>query len=185
MNDRELYHYGIKGQRWGLRRYQNFDGSYTQAGLDRYNKSSEKYERLKTTYKETKKSDASRYEKSLAKAKMKEAKRQADKDYKHLKLDKMADKGKVRYKNGERITEKSKVTKLLSNAGYGLVSMAAFNAKYKVVDTSKISKKLGVNAEAAVAVAGVALKGASIVKGLIDEIPNNELRAYYSHTSNY
>ena len=31
----ELYHYGIKGQKWGVRRYQNEDGSYTSEGLDR------------------------------------------------------------------------------------------------------------------------------------------------------
>ena len=28
----ELYHYGIKGQHWGIRRYQNEDGSYTAEG---------------------------------------------------------------------------------------------------------------------------------------------------------
>lgn len=32
----ELYHHGIKGQKWGIRRYQNPDGSYTSAGLKRY-----------------------------------------------------------------------------------------------------------------------------------------------------
>jgi hypothetical protein len=31
----ELYHHGIKGQRWGVRRYQNADGSYTSAGKAR------------------------------------------------------------------------------------------------------------------------------------------------------
>lgn len=31
----ELYHYGIKGQKWGVRRYQNEDGSYTREGLKR------------------------------------------------------------------------------------------------------------------------------------------------------
>lgn len=31
-----LYHHGIKGQRWGVRRYQNKDGSYTSAGKKRY-----------------------------------------------------------------------------------------------------------------------------------------------------
>lgn len=32
----ELYHYGIKGQKWGRRRYQNEDGSLTPAGKERY-----------------------------------------------------------------------------------------------------------------------------------------------------
>ena len=31
----ELYHHGIKGQRWGIRRFQNEDGSYTAAGKKR------------------------------------------------------------------------------------------------------------------------------------------------------
>lgn len=34
----ELYHHGIKGQRWGVRRYQNPDGSLTAAGQKRYSK---------------------------------------------------------------------------------------------------------------------------------------------------
>ena len=32
----ELYHAGIKGMRWGVRRYQNPDGSLTPAGRKRY-----------------------------------------------------------------------------------------------------------------------------------------------------
>ena len=33
---RELYHSGIKGQKWGIRRYQNPDGTLTEAGKERY-----------------------------------------------------------------------------------------------------------------------------------------------------
>lgn len=31
-----LAHYGVKGQKWGIRRYQNEDGSLTSAGKERY-----------------------------------------------------------------------------------------------------------------------------------------------------
>ena len=36
----ELYHHGTKGQKWGVRRYQNPDGSLTDEGRRRYGKSS-------------------------------------------------------------------------------------------------------------------------------------------------
>lgn len=34
----ELYHHGIKGQKWGVRRYQTKDGSLTDAGKKRYSR---------------------------------------------------------------------------------------------------------------------------------------------------
>lgn len=34
--ENELYHHGIKGQKWGVRRYQNTDGSLTPEGRKRY-----------------------------------------------------------------------------------------------------------------------------------------------------
>lgn len=42
MPDGELYHYGIKNMKWGVRRYQNKDGSLTPAGIKRYNKEVQK-----------------------------------------------------------------------------------------------------------------------------------------------
>lgn len=34
--DMELTHHGIQGQKWGVRRFQNKDGSFTEAGRERY-----------------------------------------------------------------------------------------------------------------------------------------------------
>lgn len=36
MDNLELYHHGVKGQKWGVRRYQYADGSLTPAGKKRY-----------------------------------------------------------------------------------------------------------------------------------------------------
>ena len=38
----ELYHHGIKGQKWGVRRYQNKDGTLTAAGKKREQKMNDK-----------------------------------------------------------------------------------------------------------------------------------------------
>lgn len=37
----ELNHHGILGQKWGVRRYQNEDGTLTAAGKARYGKMSD------------------------------------------------------------------------------------------------------------------------------------------------
>lgn len=36
MNQNELYHHGVLGQKWGVRRYQNKDGSLTPRGKKKY-----------------------------------------------------------------------------------------------------------------------------------------------------
>lgn len=48
INDGELYHWGIKGMKWGVRRYQNPDGSLTPAGRKRLEKADYKWAKKKT-----------------------------------------------------------------------------------------------------------------------------------------
>lgn len=42
----ELYHHGILGQKWGVRRYQNKDGTLTDTGKRHLARSSKKFDKL-------------------------------------------------------------------------------------------------------------------------------------------
>ena len=58
----ELYHHGIKGQKWGVRRYQNKDGSLTKLGQKRMQVFSDAADKAKKNYKYAK-ADAERFTK--------------------------------------------------------------------------------------------------------------------------
>lgn len=54
-----LAHHGIKGQKWGIRRYQNEDGSYTEEGKRRYGMYDYSKERRNKLYTDTNRMRAS------------------------------------------------------------------------------------------------------------------------------
>ena len=72
VNTNELYHHGIKGQKWGIRRFQNPDGTLTQAGRKRYMNYDGSYKKKK------KKSKAKQYEKQLNKLEKEQSIRNTD-----------------------------------------------------------------------------------------------------------
>ena len=63
MNNNELYHFGVKGMKWGVRRYRNKDGSLTPKGVKHYgNMSDDKLQ--KSLYKQVKKERANQSNRS-------------------------------------------------------------------------------------------------------------------------
>ena len=173
----ELYHYGVKGMKWGVRRYQNYDGSYTKAGMKRFNKSLETYEKADARYKAAKKSGTSKTEITNSRLARQQAKRKLNKDYKHLSQDKLADKGKEQYSKGKRITTSSKITSVLAEVGGISAAAAAYNHKTGALGQGTVTQIL----------AGVAAATTSVaaVKRGYDYVQARKLRAYYTHTSNY
>lgn len=174
----ELYHYGVKGMKWGVKRYRNFAGSYTQAGVKRFDKSLSKFEKANDRYKTAKKSGSSKIEITNARLAKKQAKQRLNKDYKHLKQDKLGDQGKDLYSRGVTITGNDKVTRALGSIGGLSLTLAFANHNYGTLGGSPTVTK-------ALAGVGGAYMTTATIKQTIDYSRNKKLRAYYSHTSNY
>lgn len=78
--DNELYHYGVPKMRWGIRRYQNKDGSLTDAGKRRYG-SKENFESIQRAAYSVKKA------KIESKAKIKRSKIESRSELKRAKIE--------------------------------------------------------------------------------------------------
>ena len=177
-----LAHHGVKGMRWGVRRYQNYDGSYTQAGLKRYKNSLYEYNRQVDRVNNLKKSGANKSSITNAEVSLTKAKRRMNKDYKHLKQDKLGDKGKKLYAKGYTINGKKRVLRYMTKIG-GLTLSAAAAAKTDPNDNT-IFKTIN-KYNKAIVTAGAALTTAGVAGQAVTYNKDRKLRAYYKHTSNY
>lgn len=194
-----LVHHGIKGMHWGIRRYQNYDGRYTQAGLARYRESINERDKAKAKYKAMKNNGGyTKHELKKQKAKIKLADKQADRRYDLLKKDKLADKGRIRYEEGERILERNAHTKTIKklawsstfvgtlmikepqkvNTGLQLVSKVLTGGR-KSIGFANLEdiQKVG----AGLSTAGMIGNAVVIGKQAVDNRKNKQISSYYSH----
>ena len=166
----ELYHYGVKGMRWGVRRYENYPGSYTQKGVKSFKEQSDKYDSARNSYLETKRSykagSATKLSLNESKQSMRTEKRKMKDAYKHLKQDKLGDQGKELYAKGKRIT--------FNNNMYNLMATGGAAVSYMLYKSGKEDLSYKTAAATGAVTAGMYIA---------NEYQNRRLRAYYGHSA--
>lgn len=144
MTDDELYHYGVKGMKWGVRRYQNEDGSLTSLGKKRDKMLSDrKIAKKYSTTSNIVNAEYSRREFEDTKTRLKlenqkkKSKRQQDLEKKYLKQGFTKDEAEIKAYNRAKTETILKVA-----GGIALVSAAAYVA-YKHYDkvTDRVFEK--------------------------------------------
>lgn len=113
----ELYHYGVPGQKWGQRRFQNPDGSLTAEGVRRYGRMARRYDRLAKMYERQGNFYRKHGNRSLGNASIAAVKRSKERA--------------ENWRKGDIFTSKSSATTQRVLADYRNLSNKDFFSKYK------------------------------------------------------
>lgn len=136
----ELYHHGILGQKWGIRRFQNYNGSYTQEGRRRYGIAREKLIESAKNYGLTKysrsKGEATKEDVNKAKNAYKESKKEFKQEKKLYRYAYRADLGKKLFDKGI-VEAQSKGRYLVGQALTAVGGMKAADARNKYYNYMK------------------------------------------------
>lgn len=131
MDEKELLHWGIKGMKWGVRRYQNKDGTLTAAGKKRYNA---EMERLKNEEKILKNKEATRAKLAKLETKQKEI------DERKKALNGDSGKKTVTKKAGDESEPKRKSVKDMSDEELAaVVRRAQLEKQYRDLNPQQVS----------------------------------------------
>lgn len=122
-----LYHHGIKGQKWGVRRFQNEDGSYTQLGKARYASSKESSRAARGYLKEDRRNykagKISKQDYETDKVIAKQIFKNTREDRKDIRYAKAADAGRAAYaKSMAKTNDPEKANKKAEKAYYNSIA---------------------------------------------------------------
>ena len=152
-NSNAIAHFGIKGQRWGVRNYQNEDGSYTAAGKERYGRNGGQSReglgtlavlattayigsrvKLNKTAKEVEASKLNTKDKKrLSERQINDLSRYRKKERKEI-LDTMKKHPSMRYENARDAIDKKKLKKSLIGVGVMMAAPVAVALSFKAAN---------------------------------------------------
>lgn len=168
----------------GVRRYQNYDGSYTQKGLKRYRESQAKYDEANDKVKNARAS-GNKAAIQAAKAERKNAERNLKGDYRQIKKDYKADKGKNLYQQGSVIEDINKKFNIATGITGVATLLTARQAALNIAsDRNFFGKPFASIGSIYPTALTVGLAGTTAALTATKNVKVSELRAYYGHSRN-